>query len=83
MQARMVDPRSMTWELDDPTFMVAFFRHGPAYADVSPDLIGYESEEWELTGGDVREALAWATENAGPDRTWILHVVAPRRKNPD
>jgi len=30
-------------------------------------LVGYESEEWELSGGDVQDALAWAKENAGQD----------------
>ncbi len=34
-------------------------------------------EEWELTGGDVQDALAWAKEHAGQDRTWILHVAGP------
>lgn len=33
MQVRAIDPRSTTWELDDPVFRVAFFRHDPAYAD--------------------------------------------------
>lgn len=39
-------------------------------------MMGYESEEWELTGGDVQDALAWAAEHAGPDldppRRWSL-----------
>ena len=82
MQVRVVDPRSTTWELDNPVFRVAFFRHDPAYADVPSEFVGYESEEWELTGGDVREALAWATEHVGPNRTWTLHVAGPSSERP-
>jgi len=77
VQARAVDPRSTTWELDAPVFRVALFRHDPAYADVPPESVGYESEEWDLTGGDVHDALSWAAEHAGPDRTWTLHVAGP------
>lgn len=82
VQVRAVDPRSTTWELDDPVFRVTFFRHDPAYADVPPEFVGYESEEWELAGGDVLEALAWATEHSGLDRTWTLHVAGPSSEMP-
>jgi hypothetical protein len=82
VQVRPVDPRYITWELDTPIFQVTFFRHDPAYADVPPESIGYESEEWELTGGDVHEALVWATEHAGPNRTWTLHVAGPPSESP-
>ena len=82
VQVHAIDPRSTTWELDDPVFRVVFFRHDPAYADAPAKSVGYESEEWELTGGDVREALAWATERAGPDRTWTLHVAGPPSERP-
>jgi hypothetical protein len=82
VQVQVVDPRSTTWELDAPVFRVAFFRHDPAYADVPSKFVGYESEEWELTGGDVQEVLAWATEHAGPDRTWTLHVTGPSSERP-
>jgi hypothetical protein len=64
--------------MDDPVFWVTFFRHDPSVADVPPEWVGYESEKWEVTGGDVTEALAWAGEHAGPDRTWTLHVATPR-----
>ncbi len=53
----------------------AFFRHDPAYADVPPEFVGFESEERELTGGDVLDALAWAAKHTGPDRTWTLYVA--------
>jgi len=37
---------------------------------------GNSSNEYELTGcRNVREALAWADENAGADRTYTLYVV--------
>lgn len=77
MQARAVDPRSVTWQVDEPAFWVTFFRRDPQAADVPSRWVGYEAEEWELTGGDVSEALAWAAERAGPERTWTLHVAGP------
>jgi len=49
---------------------------------VPSELVGYESEEWELSGGDVQDALAWAKENAGQDRSWILHVAGPSSQGP-
>ncbi len=83
VQVQVVDPRSVTWELDDPVFRVAFFRHDPAYADVPSELVGYESEEWELTGGDEQEALAWP--RSMPDRTGPgpSTSLVPRRRAPD
>ncbi|MBV9142725.1 MAG: hypothetical protein JO115_17740 [Pseudonocardiales bacterium] len=78
----MVDPRSTAWELDTPVFRVEFFRQDTAYAGVPSDLVGYESEEWELTDGDVYHALVWATEHAGPERTWTLHVTVPSSESP-
>lgn len=82
MEVRAVDPRSTTWELYDPVFWVTFFRHDPAYAEMPAESVGYESEEWELTGGDVHDALAWAGEQAGPGRTWTLHVAGPSPEGP-
>lgn len=72
----------MTWELETPVFWVIFFRRDPAYVDVPAESMSYESEEWELTGGDVQDALAWAEEHAGQDRTWILHVASPSSDGP-
>lgn len=64
MLASPVDPRGTAWEERRPVFRVEFFLAG-------------ESEEWDLTGGDVTEALAWAHAHAGEDRTWVLYVHAP------
>ena len=75
MQVRAVDPRSTKWELDNPVFYVSFFRHDSTRIHVPSESVSYESEEWELTGGDVQDALAWAKNHAGQDRSWTLHVA--------
>lgn len=82
MQVRVVDPRSTTWELDAPVFRVSFFRPGPTYAGNPAESVGYEAEEWELVGADVQDALAWAKEHAGQDRTWTLHVAGASSEGP-
>ncbi len=82
MQVRVVDPRSTTWELDNPVFYVSFFRHDSTHSHVPSESVGYESEEWELAGGDVQDALAWAKDHAGQDRSWTLHVVGPSPEGP-
>jgi hypothetical protein len=46
---------------------------------VSEDRLVYTSFEYELTGcNNVREALAWADENAGADRSFTLYAVVDR-----
>jgi hypothetical protein len=82
MQARVVDPRCTTWELNNPVFYVSFFRHDSAHTHVPSQSVSHASEEWELTGGDVQDALAWAKNHAGQDRSWILHVADPSPEGP-
>ena len=64
IDARSVDPRDQEWEVDDPAYRVYFWA-GPT-----------SSQEWELTGGDVPDALAWAEQNAA-GRTFVVYAVAP------
>lgn len=78
LQAHGVDPRTATWEVDEPVFWVVFFRPDPETVDLPAESASYSSDEWELTGGDVAEALAWAAEHAGPERTWMLYVVVAK-----
>lgn len=77
LQARAVDPRSVTWQVDAPVFWVTFFRRAPHAAEVPSPLVGHESEEWELTGGDVSEAGAWAANM--PVRGARGHSMSPGR----
>jgi hypothetical protein len=64
MQTMGVDPRDETWELVDPRYRV-YFRAGTA------------CDEWEVSGADVREVLAWAEANRG-DRTYTLYACVPQ-----
>jgi hypothetical protein len=50
--ARPVDPRDQAWEVYDPKYRVYFW-----------DVEG-RSDEWELSGCDVQEALQWAHDSA-------------------
>jgi hypothetical protein len=38
--------------------------------------MGFAAVEFEVTGADVRETIAWAEATAGADRTYTLYAVA-------
>jgi hypothetical protein len=52
------------WEVDEPKYRAYFW-----------DVDAGSSDEWELTGCDVQEALQWARDSAG-GRTFTLYAVA-------
>jgi len=66
LRVRPVDPRDTCWELWDPLYRVYFWR---------PLSEAWMSREFELTGGDVLAALAWAAEHAADQETYTLHCV--------
>jgi hypothetical protein len=39
---------------------------------------GLVSEEFEVTGSDVQEVIAWADATAGSGRTYTLYALVPR-----
>ncbi len=82
MQVRAVDPRSTKWELDNPVFYVSFFRHDSTRIHVPSESVSYESEEWELTGGDVQDALAWAKIMPARTGAGPFMLLASHRKGP-
>ena len=70
MKVERVDPRDQQWEDDDPVFRVYFWK--------KLDGTAFGSDEYELSGVDVNEVLAWADrERAG--RTFTLYL---RRDDP-
>ncbi|MFG2891195.1 hypothetical protein [Streptomyces sp. NPDC048248] len=72
MQVRGVDPRDTTWEQDDATYR-AYFWDKPALA----------SDEYEVTGADVEEVLAWARAMAEEtDSTYTLYVCVTDEGSP-
>jgi hypothetical protein len=67
MDARPVDPRDARWQVDDPAYRVTFWT-----APHRPDA--WHAEEWELTGGDVTDALAWIEEH-GAGRRFTIYTA--------
>jgi hypothetical protein len=66
LDARLVDPRDIRWEVSSPTYRVYFWRR------VGGD---YHSEEFQLSGAsDVREVLAWA-ERRAKGRTFTAYAL--------
>jgi hypothetical protein len=63
MNARPVDRCDINHEFGIPTYRVCFWNgaHASWYELVAP--------------GNVRQAIAWADENAGSDRTYTLYAV--------
>ncbi|TDC20779.1 hypothetical protein E1265_20380 [Streptomyces sp. 8K308] len=67
MRVRGVDPRDTTWEQDDVRYRVHFWDRAVNSAD-----------EYEVTGVDVDEVLAWATRHAAEHGvTYTLWVLVP------
>ena len=77
MKVREVDPRDITWELDDPVFRVYFWKmYARAPEPATPDA--WECMEYEVSEADVKEVIRWAdeyTDREGSDRyTFYLRV---------
>lgn len=59
----MIDPRDVTWELQNPAYRVSFW--------AVPDRASYE---WRITDAtDVYEVIAWAEAERG-ERTYELFI---------
>jgi hypothetical protein len=70
-----VDPRDAQWEEDSPTYQVYFWYQPPAPPGIPQDRVMYHATEHRLRDAtDVHAVIAWAEENAGPDRTYTLYV---------
>jgi hypothetical protein len=72
-----VDPRDTTWEEHEPAYRVHFWRTEPQPIGFRD---GFTSEEFEVTGSDVQEVIAWADAIAGSDRTYTLYALV---RSPD
>lgn len=69
-RVRPVDLRDTSWELWNPLFRVHLWRSLGE---------GWMSREFELSGGDVVAALAWAAEHAADQETYSVHCVVEGR----
>jgi len=72
VDVRPVDPRDTTWEVDEPAYRVYFWRPVPQPIGLP---IGFASEEFEVTGADAQEVIAWAEVTAGSDRTYTVYAL--------
>jgi hypothetical protein len=72
VDVRPADPRDTTWEVDEPGYRVYFWRPVPQPIGLPR---GFASEEFEVTGSDVQEVIAWAEATAGSDRIYTLYAL--------
>jgi hypothetical protein len=75
MEVRLVDPRDTDWEIVQPMFRVYFWEPQPAPPGVPKESAGYRSTEFEVSGVDVSEVLAWAETNTPSGATRTIYAV--------
>ncbi|TGN62971.1 hypothetical protein EXE59_02665 [Nocardioides eburneiflavus] len=70
-----VDPRDTQWEVDRPVYRVHFWHQPPAPPGVVHEHAMWHCDEYRVSDAvDVDEVLAWARDEAQPDRTFVLYV---------
>jgi hypothetical protein len=71
INARRIDPRDQSWEIDRPSYRVYFWhRQGTVEDSISV------SDEWELAGADdVAAVMSWAESNSR-GRQFVIYVIA-------
>jgi hypothetical protein len=75
MDVRPVDPRDTEWEICQPVFRVYFWEPNPLPPGIPEESAGYRSTEFEVSGVDVGEVLAWAETNAPSGATFTVYTV--------
>jgi hypothetical protein len=65
LSVRGVDPRDQRWGIDHPRYRVYFWSSDSA------------CDEYELSGGDVHEVIAWAEERSRGGGHYVLYAVVP------
>src|SRR5688572_22126988 len=76
MHVTPVDPRDASWEVDQPAYRVYFWRRPQTAHDMPVDQVMWWSDEYEITGADIDEVLAWTHASAGPHGLFTLWVVS-------
>ena len=64
MNVHSVDPRDQTWGIEQPSYRVYFHTASGA------------SDEYEISGADIDEILAWA-ETQRAERTYVVYACVP------
>ena len=67
LSSRPVDPRDQQWELWHPRYRVCFWK--------PVSSTGWESREFEVSGGDIFEVLDWARGSARDGETFAVFAV--------
>src|SRR5215475_4759234 len=72
MRVDRIDPRSVRWEIDQPSYRINFWQQSSGHGDT-----GWASDEWRLSDADVHEVLAWVDAEADGRRfsVWIEVVL--------
>lgn len=69
INARRIDPRDQSWEIDRPSYRVYFW-----YPQGTADDSMWTSDEWELTDADdVADVMSWAESHSG-GRRFVIYV---------
>lgn len=74
MEAKAVDPRETGWQIDHPTYRVYIWSPGPPSEHITPAARGWRCSEFDVTGADVEEVLAWARAQAPSDGTYTVFL---------
>ena len=74
MDVRPVDPRDTVWEINTPSYRI-YFWEPQAAAPVPQQPVSYRSNEFEVSGVDVGEVLAWAESTKPPGSTYAIYAV--------
>ncbi len=69
------NPNPVSMDPDKPVYQVTFWERLSEPADVPEEQRGFEAAEWKLHDTEVTEVLSWAEREAGPGRTYIVHVA--------
>jgi hypothetical protein len=74
-----VDERDGRWEDDRPRFRVYVFDElGYRIAQDGSRGPGYMTSTWDVTGGDLLDAVRWAQDKAGAQGLYSLALVVDR-----
>ena len=66
LQSQPVDPRDQQSEVRPSGYRVTFWRSSGT---------GWTSREYQVSDGDVADAIQWANENAAADETFVLSAL--------
>jgi hypothetical protein len=70
-----VDPRDAEWESRTPVYRVYFWHRQAPFRDISAEDMGWECDEYRLTGAsDVHEVIAWAGERLPDGDRYELYL---------